>query len=534
MKVNNLKKYDIVLLTSYPKLDEKVKEYFKELSPQYGVATTRYKAYYDSDEDIIANIPEQVRVIISRGYPATVCKRLTNKYVVEISVTFQDVINAINKVIDSEVKKVAVIAYSNIVNEKNNIVKLGDLEIYFYILGDRKKDRENILNYVEDKKIDRVVGSALVYETLKDSKIPCVMIESSLESIGKAVEEAVLFVDNERELNRKKNLERKDNIQKGWVAKYIFNDILCKSRVFKTTKSLAKRYAKSSRTVLIVGETGTGKELLAQSIHNESNRFDRPFISINCGEIPESLIGSELFGYTHGAFTGASKYGKKGLLALSNGGTLFLDEIGEASLSLQTNLLRVIEERKIRSVGDNKLEEIDFRIICATNKDLKQLIEEKKFREDLYYRLNELYLEVPPLRDRGEDIYLLAKYFTLKEYHNEYREHIKIDERIFNVLSQYHWPGNIRELRNFILKLVFFSGGSKIDENLVKDFFSLTFDKKIHNSADYIEIPIKKDMSGMEREIFRKLLAYYKGDKERLCKDYDISRTTLWRKLNSR
>jgi transcriptional regulator with PAS, ATPase and Fis domain len=218
---------------------------------------------------------------------------------------------------------------------------------------------------------------------------------------------------------------------------------------------LANRIAVSDFTVLISGESGTGKELLAQSIHNASNRSQYPFVAINCAAVPESLLESELFGYESGSFTGALKEGKSGLFEQANKGTIFLDEVGDMPLSLQARMLRVIQERQVTRIGSSKVINIDIRIIAATNGNLADACRCGKFREDLYYRLNVLPLVVPPLRDRREDILPLLDYF-LDNYH---AKKVKISPEVKDILLGYRWAGNVRELQNVAAYLAFVVDG---------------------------------------------------------------------------
>ena len=241
--------------------------------------------------------------------------------------------------------------------------------------------------------------------------------------------------------------------KKEFVATITFDDILGKSAKIREVKNIAINYAHTNSVVLIAGETGTGKELFAQSIHNESPRSDKSFVAANCAAIPSTLIESELFGYEEGAFTGAKKDGKLGLFELAHGGTLFLDEIGEISLTMQSRLLRVLEQKEVLRVGSESLRYVDVRVIAATNKDLWELVQKDLFRKDLYYRLNVLELFIPPLRFRLEDIPALSSKFL-----SELRRDISPKEilSIANspVLRTYDWPGNIRQLENTIERLV--------------------------------------------------------------------------------
>ncbi|HZK56144.1 MAG TPA: sigma 54-interacting transcriptional regulator [Desulfosporosinus sp.] len=233
-----------------------------------------------------------------------------------------------------------------------------------------------------------------------------------------------------------------------------FADIPYVSPIMEQVLAQARRYAISDSTILINGETGTGKELFARALHSASGRANAAFVPINCAAIPDTLLESELFGYVEGAFTGAAKGGKPGLFELANGGTLFLDEVGDVSAHLQVKLLRVLQEKRIRRVGSNKEVAIDVRIIAATNRNLEDMVADKMFREDLYYRLNVIPLVIPPLRERFEDIRLLSELF-LQEFANKLQRSAKgFSALALQRLEAYNWPGNVRELKNIIERAV--------------------------------------------------------------------------------
>jgi transcriptional regulator with PAS, ATPase and Fis domain len=341
---------------------------------------------------------------------------------------------------------------------------------------------------------------------------------------------AVAIFDEVKSIQNLEMKIRKKLNEKGLVAKHTFDDIIGESSELKKLKYQARRFAGSEGTILIYGETGTGKEVFAQSIHNSSRRADGPFVSLNCAAINESLLESELFGYEEGSFTGAVRGGKAGLFELAHGGTLFLDEIGETSLSFQAKILRVLQEREIRKIGGDKVIPVDVRIICATNRNLKEEVRNKNFREDLFYRLSVLELKLSPLRERKADIIPTAISFMKAFCINEQRNMQWKNNEVFNPLLNYNWPGNARELRNFMERLVICCAVDELTEVFVREMLSYKFDDS--GAEERIYIKLSKDIKEMENEIMRQLLVRYEGDKDKLCKAYNISKTTLWRKIN--
>ncbi len=260
---------------------------------------------------------------------------------------------------------------------------------------------------------------------------------------------AVAIIRKYSDVEKKEHILRKKFIGKGYAAKYNFGDIFGKSGAITECRNIARRMSLSNSSVLITGETGTGKELFAQAIHNNSLRKDFQFVAVNCGAFPEGLLESELFGYEEGAFTGARKGGRPGLFELAHKGTLFLDEITEMPMNLQVKLLRVLQEREVVRLGGDRIIDVDIRIIAATNKDIKEMVERGEFRQDLFYRLNVLTLKIPPLRDRKLDIIGLADYMK-KTFGSDFTLTGKAREALVN----YSWNGNVRELRNCVEYLV--------------------------------------------------------------------------------
>lgn len=318
----------------------------------------------------------------------------------------------------------------------------------------------------------------------------------------------------------------KNEINSIYKAKYSLNQIIGNSKIIKERKKLARRLAKSDANILITGESGTGKELWAHAIHTESLRSDGPFVAINCGAIPETLLESELFGYEEGAFTGAKKGGKLGKFQLAHGGTLFLDEIGDMPLIMQVKILRVLQEHELERIGGNEAEKVDVRIIAATNKNLEQMVKKGSFREDLFFRLNILSLELPPLRERPEDIPLLVKHFV-SEYCNHTGMIKQVEPEAVKVLGAYSWPGNIRELAAVIQRLLVSTDAetvrmSDLPPNL---YFSASIQNKFRTST------FDKVLQEVECELIRRALELANYSKSGAAKILEIPRTRLYRKL---
>jgi len=341
-----------------------------------------------------------------------------------------------------------------------------------------------------------------------------------------------------QEISKIQKLEQKvrtELYKKGLVSKYNFDNIIGESALLKDTINQAKKIGKTSTTILITGETGTGKELFAQSIHNISPRRDSPFVAINCAALPENLLESELFGYEEGAFTGAKRGGKVGLFELAHGGTIFLDEIGEMPYSLQGRLLRVLQEKEVLRVGGDYILNVDIRVIAATNLNLYERVKEGKFREDLYFRLNVLNLRVPPLRERKEDIPLLVRNF-IKEMNAKHGTNIKdVTESGMKILKEYYWPGNIRELENITERMCIISNTPIVDEELITQLLDNNIHPKVpealkEEKGHSITLDIT-NLKDVELQIIKEVSKIFKGDKELLAKKLGMSRTTLWKRL---
>lgn len=323
----------------------------------------------------------------------------------------------------------------------------------------------------------------------------------------------------------RRNSKLVDEVRKHQTAKYNFSDIIGESSLMKRVKETAILAAKSDSNVLIYGETGTGKELFAHSIHNASKRYSKPFIAINCAALPPTLIESELFGYEGGAFTGAKKDGHPGVFEQANGGTLFLDEISEMDIGLQAKLLRVLQEREVTRLGGRKTISLDVRIISSTNKQLDKLVKDSKFRQDLFFRLNVFDIKLLPLRHIREDIPLIANKIV-KEMNMVFGKRVeKIDDEAMMLLVQYNWPGNVRELVNCIEKAFNILGN---DTCITKEHLGFKFNM---NNIENTSQRLADMLANYEKKLIEKVLQETNGVKAHAAKILGISTTTLWRKI---
>ncbi len=292
-------------------------------------------------------------------------------------------------------------------------------------------------------------------------------------------------------------------------------------QIYETIRATAP----SDASVLIEGESGTGKELIAAAFHHQSNRSNRPFMKINCAAIPRDLMESELFGYKRGAFTGADR-DKRGLIEATSGGTLLLDEIGEMPMHLQTKLLRVLQDRRLRRLGEEQEVGVDFRLIAATNRDTNQAMKEGLLREDLYFRISTIKLKVPPLRERADDLVLLAELF-LQRYSAKYNKSIKaISQQAFAVLTRYEWPGNVRELESVIERAVLFCQDNQVGPEHLPDHI-----QPASTNAFRCEIPAFMTLEEIEREAIAQTLDRTGGNVKKTAEILDLHRPTLYRKL---
>lgn len=350
------------------------------------------------------------------------------------------------------------------------------------------------------------------------------MKHGAFDFLTKPLEKDVVLVTIKKALEKIELLKKTQELQQALYERFNIDSIVGHSKAMENVINLIKKVSANPVTVLILGESGTGKELIAKAIHYNSPRATKPFTAINCAAIPENLIESELFGYEPGAFTGATGR-KKGLFEATNGGTLFLDEIGDLPLLTQSKILRVLQEKEIRRLGGRDSIKVDVRIIAATNKDLEKEMKEGRFREDLYYRLRVVTIELPPLRHRKEDIPELVKHF-IEKYNNEFGKRVKgIDPSAMKALSEYSWPGNIRQLESVIERAVLMCDSDTIKIEEIKT------ELKIPMSNGILDFDLPDEginFENLEKELLKKAMAKANNVAARAARLLGMSYKTFW------
>jgi len=440
----------------------------------------------------------------------------------------------------SILKTILEIAYDGIVVVDVNgyITMISDAYKKFIGIGDDQVIGKHVTEIIENTRMHIVAQTGIPEvndfqeihgDYMMATRIPYYVDGKIAGAIGKVIFRNVSELQNinkkfsrvEKEL---KNL--KSEISSLHRAKYNLNQIITGNEDINKLKNYVNKLAHSKSSVLIQGESGTGKELFAHAIHLSSHRREMPFIKVNCAAIPEHLLESELFGYEKGSFTGADKNGRIGKFELADQGTIFLDEIGDMPLQMQAKILRILQEGEVERIGSNTPRQVDLRIIAATNRNLKNMVEEKAFREDLYYRLNVINLMIPPLRERKEDILLLSNHF-IDQLNQENHGKLKgLSEKAQMQLFAYDWKGNIRELKNVIERAYNIIEGEE---------FVQPWHLPAHiNSGKYVTTsePLKELVDAAEKKIILERLIAFKGNKSKTAADLGISRMALHKKLD--
>lgn len=453
---------------------------------------------------------EQVKKIVNQGVDAFIIwnrayRELSQLYPhIPIFFVHPSAVDLLQYINYYKNKKIGVIGSTELYYDWKNLSRATSIpSINFYPISDMEKNVqiENCIQKAMTDKIDILLGDQDVFHYSQQFPIPFKLVEAGCNTIWQYVCRAVMFFklnkgcgDCHSEINMKYEDREKRNQHQ--TVQYTIDDIIGDSLPMLNIKRQASIYAKTDSTILITGESGTGKEMLAQAIHQLSPRKRAPFFAINCGALSESLIESELFGYADGTFTGGIKGGKKGIFEAITGGTLFLDEIGDMNLSMQARLLRVLEDKYVRRLGSCRIIPVDVRIIAATNQDLEKAVEEKRFRLDLYYRLEVLHIYIPPLRLRGNDMCKISNAF-LYRFNKMYEKYKKFDPSVLDYFQTLLWPGNVRELANIVERLVLLFSGSVITMNDVKTVIIFQHNKISHGT---LKDMARKMISTLEAE----------------------------------
>jgi len=405
----------------------------------------------------------------------------------------------------------------------NQASEMGAAEGYDIVLTDLRlgePDGMEVLRAIKEAQPRSEVIVMTAYGTI-ESAVEAMRL-GAFDYLQKPFSEPELLLKVQKALESRKLRGQVEAFAQEFRERYGFDNIVGRSEAVRNLLSRVVRIAPTDVTVLITGESGTGKELIARAVHANSARADKPFIPINCAAITETLLESELFGHARGAFTGATT-ARKGLLEEADGGTFFFDEIAETTVAFQAKLLRTIQEGEVRRVGDNRPIKVNIRAIAATNVDLQEAVEEKRFREDLYYRLNVARFKLPPLRERREDIPLLVDFF-LSKYNQKMGRRSTLAEGVIERVQGYAFPGNVRELENMVEQGVALASGGLI-----------TVDDILPEGSAQAEPVPSRTLAGIvdqaERQALLEALRSTSGNRERAAESLGISATTLWRKM---
>ncbi|KIF80635.1 propionate catabolism operon regulatory protein PrpR [Noviherbaspirillum autotrophicum] len=504
----------------------RLRNLFRDITPEYDGRATIESINLGFD-DAVHHIRERMATercdaVIAAGSNAAYLKSRLSLPVVTAKASGFDVMQALARA-RKITPDIGLITYQQTMPELADFQATFGLQIAqrTYVTAE---DARAQINELKASGIKAIVGAGLITDLVEEAGLAGVFVYSAA-SIRQAFDDA-LEIARFTQLESGPSRATSDTLR----AKHGLNDLRGESPAMQAARHSIELFAKSPATVLIQGETGTGKELAAQSIHRESQRARHPFVAINCGAVAESLLESELFGYEEGAFTGSRRGGRAGLFEAAHRGTLFLDEIGEMPLQLQTRLLRVLEEREVVRVGGTRPIAVNVRVISATHCDLDQRVKDGRFRADLFYRLCVLRLTLPPLRQRADDLVALAEWCLKNALASlGVRPHANLHAEIVAcapLLSSYAWPGNVRELRNMMERVALFLAAEPLQA--LSPGFVMAIAPELETSAP---LPASSPVPQAAPESIEQVLARFNGNREAAAKHLGISRTTLWRKL---
>lgn len=503
------------------------------------------------------DVEEIIRPYIKQGINLFIGDTIANSACNKLNCTYSLITSGIDSVINAMTEARSVLKLSRFERERTEQFKT---IMDFVHDGIISIDENNKIILINDRAkrifgLEKDVVGELSLNVLDNTRLHHVLKTGipelgELQDVGPfkiATNRVPIIVDNKikgvvatfSDITELQQLEKEVRIKlskKGFLAKYHFRDIIYSSEIMHDSIIQAKKYSIYDSPILILGNSGVGKELFAQSIHNYSKRKSSPFVAINCAALPPNLIESELFGYVEGAFTGANKNGKPGLFELAHGGTIFLDEISELPFELQGRLLRVLQEKEVMRIGDDKVMPIDVRILTATNKNLTKLMRKGNFREDLFFRINVLSLNIPSLKERSEDIHILVEYFISK-YSKKYNKTINdIDNSILEYLRKHKFKGNVRELEGIIERGIILSTGNTIkisdlnilEEDIIEDICD-PHNNKLESHNFYIDEELNLDE--INKKYIEHIIKIHNGSINKSSRILGISRSTIWRKL---
>ncbi|GAB6174033.1 hypothetical protein JCM15765_35110 [Paradesulfitobacterium aromaticivorans] len=537
----------VVVTSAYPDLTAMVREVAKGLELQVIIVEAVLEDALHQVESLM-NL-EQIDVIISRGGTAELLKVNLSLPVVSVAPSDFDVLQALahGKTLGSSLGYFAYHGLNDSVFVEQVRLILG-VEVLYYPYRNTTELASQITK-AHQEGCEVVVGGGHYGVRLAQAYgMEGVLVLSSQSTVGNALQQARDLLHLRSRERMEIERRRRVVLAKGLVSHYTFADLVGEG--LKETISIAKRFSQVDATVLIWGESGTGKELFAQSIHAESTRSSGPFVAVNCAALPENLLESELFGYEEGSFTGAKKGGKVGLFELAHQGTIFLDEIGKMPMSVQARLLRVLQTKELRRVGGERMIPVNVRVIAASNENLREAVEEGRFRDDLYYRLNVLNLRLLPLRERVRDIPLLIHHF-FDRLEDKLGYLPRMNQEFSQALQNYSWPGNVRELENVLERYAVLVGRQDTPSYLeLLNFFPELWDSdSIHGKKPEVELESFESfgtseleapltvapaaMDEIESQIIKEMLRRYDGNRTIVAQKLKISRTTLWKKLSS-